>query len=231
MDKTKSKVQSFNAILERGDRSLGWTVVRVPFEPSKIWPEMVRLRIRGTIEGPAGRVEFRSSLFPRASGEGYQVLVSRAMQQGTGLAFGAEANFELRPDTEPRPAELPGCLDTLLDDAEGLRAWYEALSEYTRREIGKWIEGVKSEGARRHRADQVAERMLATMEAEIELPPVIERAFRARPKARSGWAKMTEAQRRSELMAVFYYQTSEARGKRVAKLCDLAEKGSVMAKP
>jgi len=31
-------------------------------------------------------------------------------------------------------------------------------------------------------------------------------------------------QRRGELMAVFYYQTPEARQKRVEKLCDAAEK-------
>ena len=35
---------------------------------------------------------------------------------------------------------------------------------------------------------------------------------------------MTEAQRRSELMAVFYYQTPEAREKRVGKLVAAAEK-------
>jgi hypothetical protein len=35
---------------------------------------------------------------------------------------------------------------------------------------------------------------------------------------------MTPAQRRGELMAVFYYQTPEARQRRVEKLCDAAEK-------
>lgn len=74
------------------------------------------------------------------------------------------------------------------------------------------------------RAQQMAERLLATMEGERELPPVIAAAFRERPKARAGWAKMTAAQRRGELMAVFYYQTPEARQRRVEKLCDAAEK-------
>jgi hypothetical protein len=35
---------------------------------------------------------------------------------------------------------------------------------------------------------------------------------------------MTPAQRRGELMAVFYYRTVEARQKRVDKLCNAAEK-------
>ena len=40
----------------------------------------------------------------------------------------------------------------------------------------------------------------------------------------AGWEKMTPVQRRNGLMAVFYYQTPEAREKRVQKLCDEAEK-------
>ena len=70
------------------------------------------------------------------------------------------------------------------------------------------------------RAEQMAERLLLTMEGERELPPVLEVAFRARPAARAGWEKMTPTQRRGELMAVFYYQTVEARERRVEKLVE-----------
>jgi uncharacterized protein YdeI (YjbR/CyaY-like superfamily) len=134
------------------------------------------------------------------------------------------AEFVLEPDMQPREAELPDQLAVLLDQEPGLRDWYGELTEYMRREIGKWVMGVKSDEARMRRAEQMAERLLATMEGERELPPAIDVAFRARPKARAGWAKMTPAQRRGELMAVFYYQTVEARQKRIAKLCDAAER-------
>jgi uncharacterized protein YdeI (YjbR/CyaY-like superfamily) len=86
------------------------------------------------------------------------------------------------------------------------------------------VQGVKSDAARMRRAEQMAERLLATMEAEVELPPVIEAAFRLRSKARAGWVRMTPTQRRAELLGVFYYQTPEARQRRVEKLCDVAEK-------
>ena len=76
----------------------------------------------------------------------------------------------------------------------------------------------------RHRMQQAAERLLGAMQGERELPPAVEAAFRARPKARAGWAKMTVLQRRQELMAVFYYQSPEARAKRVRKLVEAAEK-------
>lgn len=218
------KVKIFRAVLERGDRALGWTVARVPFEPAKVWPEMIRLRIRGEMEGPRGSSRFRSSLFPVPGGGGLVVLVNKSMQRDSGVGLGEEAEFRLEADLEERPAELPAELDALLDEAEGLRGWYGELSESTRREIGKWIGGVNGHEARMRRSEQMAERMLSTMEAEQELPPAIERAFRARPKARLGWTRMTEVQRRNELLGVFYYRTPEGREKRIAKLCETAER-------
>jgi uncharacterized protein YdeI (YjbR/CyaY-like superfamily) len=152
------------------------------------------------------------------------VLVTKAMQRAAGVGLGAMATIWLEPDMEARPAELPDELAALLDDEPGLREWYDALSEYTRREIGKWVLDVKSDAARIRRVEQMAERLLATMEAEKELPPQVQAAFRRRPKAKAGWAKMTPTQRRMELFAVNYYQTPEAREKRVDKLCEVAEK-------
>ena len=228
------EMRRFRAVLERGDRALGWTVARVPFDPRAVWPKMVRLRVRGEIAGPQGGVTLRSSFFPNGSvapnacGDGgFFVLVNRSMQQGSGSVLGMEAEFRLEPDLQERPAELPEELHALLDEAEGLRGWYESLTEYTRREIGRWIEGVKGDEARLHRAEQMAERMLSTMEAELELPPLFERAFRMRPRAREGWARMTPAQRQGELFAVFYYQNPESREKRLRKLLDAAERRAV----
>jgi hypothetical protein len=214
-----AKAKRFKAVLEKGNRALGWTTVRVPFEPAKEWKQMVRQRVRGEVNGYA----FRTSLFPDDRG-GFCILVNRKMQVGANVKLGDMAVFRLEPDLEPREAELPDELGVLLDEEPGLREWYDELTEYMRREIGKWVMDVKSDEARMRRAEQMAERLLATMEGERELPPVIAAAFRARPKARAGWAKMTPVQRRGELMAVFYYRTVESRQKRVEKLCDAAEK-------
>ena len=213
--------KSFRALLEKDSRALGWTIARVPFDPASAWKQMVRLRVRGDINGFA----FRTSLFPDARG-GFYLLVNRAMQQGAAVSLGETADFRLEPDLEPREAELPDELAVLLDQEPGLRDWYGALTEYMRREIGKWVMDVKSDEARLRRAEQMAERLLATMEGERELPPAIAAAFRTRPKARAGWAKMTPTQRRAELLAVFYYRTVEGRERRIEKLCDAAERRS-----
>jgi uncharacterized protein YdeI (YjbR/CyaY-like superfamily) len=235
--------RTFEAVVESLGPGLGWTIARVPFVPAEVWPEMVRLRVKGEIASAAGEgFGFRSSLFPFAgggktnawdaagaeerggSGGGYFVLVTKAMQREAGVGLGGMATIWLEPDMEPRPAELPDELAALLEDEPGLRGWYDELSEYTRREIGKWVLDVKSDAARMRRVEQMAERLLATMEGERELPPVVQAAFRRRPKAKAGWARMTPTQRRMELFAVNYYQTPEAREKRVDKLCAVAEK-------
>ncbi len=217
------RAMRFQAVLENGIRALGWTIARVPFTLAELQAAagkpMVRLRVRGTVNG----FSFRTSLFPDARG-GFHLLVNRKMQAGAGVVLGDAAEFRLQPDLDPREAELPDELAALLDDEPGLREWFDELTEYMRREIGKWVMGPKSEATRMRRTEQMAERLLATMESERELPPVIEAAFCEHPRARAGWARMTATQRRGELLAVFYYQTPEARQKRVEKLVEAAER-------
>lgn len=215
-------VRRFEVVLEQAKtQGLGWTVARLPFVPGDVWPQMIRLRVCGTVNG----VPFRTSLFPDTDKPGGHLLpVTRATQHAAGVRPGSHVVIAIEPDLAPRPAELPEELDALLDEAEGLRDWYGSLSEYTRREIGKWVLDVKSDEARLRRAQQMAERMLFTLEAEQELPPAIARALQSKPKAGAGWAKMTPTQRRMELFAVGYYQSPESRAKRVSKLCAAAEK-------
>jgi uncharacterized protein YdeI (YjbR/CyaY-like superfamily) len=223
-----SSSRTFHASIEQGSLALGWTIARVPFDPAAAWPKMVRLRVCGEINGFA----FRTSLFSDPRG-GFYLLINRTMQKAAGVHLGDTASFLLEPDFEARAAELPDELAVLLDDEPGLRPWYDALTEYSRREIGKWIASVKSEASRMKRAEQMAERLLATKEAEVELPPLIAAAFRRNPKARAAWDKMTPHQRRNQLLAVFYYQTPDARQRRIDKLITtlLEAKPKSAAKP
>jgi uncharacterized protein YdeI (YjbR/CyaY-like superfamily) len=216
----KKGVQKFKARLVPDVSLAGWTVAKLPFVPSEAWAEMIRLRVCGTVNG----TEFRTSLFPDLERPGqYVVFVNKKTQKAAGVELGEEVAFELQADLEERPAELPDELAVLLDEVEGLRDFYDSLSESWRREIGKWIGSVKSEESQRKRCEQMAERLLSTMEAELELPPLIATAMRSRPKAAAGWKKLTPTQRRQELLAIFYYQSPEAREKRLRKSLDLAE--------
>jgi hypothetical protein len=60
----------------------------------------------------------------------------------------------------------------------------------TRKEIAAWITDVKGTEARARRADLIAARLLATMEGERELPPILQVAFAHNARAREGWERM-----------------------------------------
>ncbi len=212
----QSAVKRFRAVLEPLPGALGWVIAWLPFEVEKAWKKLVRLRVKVEVGGEV----FRTSLLPGAQREGHFVLVNKKMQKAAGAKVGAMVDFAIEPDLDERTPTVPPELAKLLKSEKNLAKWYEGLSEPMRWEIAKWIDGVKSAEARQRRAEQGAERLMLTIEGEKELPPILEVAFRRVPAARKGWEAMTKAQRRSNLMAVFYYQSPEAREKRVWKVVE-----------
>jgi uncharacterized protein YdeI (YjbR/CyaY-like superfamily) len=203
-------------VVEPLEGGLGWVVARIPFDVEAVWTKMVRLRVKVEVGGET----FRTSLFADSRRGGHFLLVNKKMQKAAGAKVGAMVDFALEPDVDERTPEIPPELAKLLKDEKRLTKWYEGLSEARRWEIAKWIDGVKGAEARQRRSEQIAERLLATMEGEKELPPILEVAFRRVPAARKGWDAMTKLQRRNNLMAVFYYQSPEAREKRVKKVIE-----------
>ena len=143
--------------------------------------------------------------------------VNKRMQAGAGAAPGAIAQFRLEPDAEERVVTGPGELKRILAEHRPLRRWYDRLNYSMRKEIGGWIRQVKSAEARVRRAQQIAERLLATMEAERDLAPILQVAFARDPRALEGWKRMSPSQRRRHLLGIFYYRSPEARERRVAK--------------
>jgi uncharacterized protein YdeI (YjbR/CyaY-like superfamily) len=210
--KPRPVAKSFKATLERMPSSLGWVIVRIPLEVPKVWGTRGMLKVKGEING----FRFRTSLFPTGKGYHY-LLVNKRMQAGAHAAPGDTAQFRLEPDTEERKAAVPAELHRALSEDRSLRRWYDKLNYSMRKWIGDWISQPKSTGARRRRSEQIAERLLATMEAERELPPILKAAFARDPRALRGWQQMSPAQRRGHLLGIFYYRTPEARDRRLAK--------------
>jgi uncharacterized protein YdeI (YjbR/CyaY-like superfamily) len=211
-----SAVKRFSAVLEPANNGLGWVIARLPFEIENTWKKMVRLRVKVEIGGEI----FRTSLFGDAVQGGHFVLVNKRMQKAAGAKVGTMADFAIEPDLNEREPVATEEFERLLKREKKLARWYGEQSESIQREVGKWLNAVKSPQARQRRAEQMAERMLLTMEGEKVLPPVVEAAFRTRPAARRGWEALTTTQRRSSLLAIFYYQSPEARDKRVKKLVE-----------
>ncbi len=214
----KSIQKRFRGTLERLPGGLGWTIVRLPFDAAKAWPERNRMRVKGTING----VPIRTSLLGLREG-GQMLLVNKQMQKQAHVYLGDTAGIALEPDLEERIAAVPPELARLLKEDRSLRKFYESLNPSSRSDIAKHILEPKSPESRTRRAEQLAERMMLAREGEKELPPILHVAFRRAPQALAGWKAMTPVQRRSHLMGIFYYQSPEAREKRAGRAVEVSE--------
>lgn len=192
--------------------NLGWVIIRIPFDAAKLWGKRGQLRVQGDING----FSFSSTLFPNGEG-GHFLLVNKKMQKGGKAAAGLSAKFRLQPDITPRQVVPPKELLRELGQSKRLLKFYESMNHSTRNWIVKWTGDPKGTEARTRRAQQIAERLMETMEAEKELPPLIAQAFRQNPRARERWEQLSQSHRRGHLLAIFYYRTPESRARRLEK--------------
>src|SRR6185312_6783400 len=213
----KSQAKNFRGTLERLRGNLGWIIVRIPFDVKKTWGS-ARPKVRGEVNGAV----FRTSVFPEKDGRAF-LLINKQLQKDAGIVEGITASFKIELDTAPREVTIPAELNRIFTESKRLKKWFESLSYSYRRWIADWIAEPKSAASRERRADQIAERLMETMEAERELPPLIKTAFERNAVAREGWRRMTARQRRGELMAIFYYRTPEARQRRLQKVLEFAK--------
>ena len=218
MPAKKSTAKTFRTTLEPLRNELNWIIARIPFDVAKTWPERRGNRVRGTINGFA----FRTALFPYPLDEGRMLLVNKRMQKGAHARPGDKVEITLEPDFEERPALMPPELAAALKGDRRLRKWFDGLTEYVRRTLCAMVAEAKSPEVRQKRAEEMAERLLLTLEGELETPPILRAAFQRQPLAETGWKAMTDAQRRGHLLGIFYYRTAQGRENRAAKAVDEA---------
>jgi uncharacterized protein YdeI (YjbR/CyaY-like superfamily) len=231
--KSTPAAKRFEARLERMRSRLNWIIIHIPFDAAKVWGMRGQIKVKGEVNGFA----FRTSLFPTREGR-HILLVNKRMQKGARAAEGSVAHFQMELDREERTVTIPEELKRILSgsssDARSFRRWYDQLNHSTRNDIAKWIADPKSAEARVRRAEQIAERLLAVMEAERELPPILQVALARHPCAREGWDGMSASRRRQHLFGIFYYRTPDAQARRIGKMLEdaitLAEKMSSKGK-
>jgi uncharacterized protein YdeI (YjbR/CyaY-like superfamily) len=204
--------RTFRAVLTRTGNALNWVVVRLPFDAQKVWGTRGQIRVKGEIN----QFAFRTTLFPTGDGHHYMI-VNKQMQKGGSVQPGMEAHFRMEPDLEERTVPASPELESVLKQSRRLQKFYQGLTPSTRTEIVRWIAGAKQRETRARRADQCAERLMETMEAEIELPPIIRQAFARNPHAAEGWKRMPASHRRMHLLGIFYYRNFESRLRRIEK--------------
>ncbi len=222
--------KTFRAVLEKMPGRLGWTIARIPFDVAKVWGTRGQCRVRGDINGFA----FRSSLFPSKTGTHF-MLVNKKMQTAGKAQLGSTAKFRLEPDTEERKVVMPPELLRLLSSERALLRWFQKLNYSTQHDCTRWVAEPKSPASRERRAEQLGERLMSVMEAEKDLPPAIRTALSHDPRTMAGWKMMSDARRRHNLMAIFYYRDPKAQARRIAKVVQeafqLAEKAAKKPDP
>lgn len=204
--------KTFSAVLTRSGNALNWIVIHIPFDAAKVWGVRGQLRVQGAINDFA----FRSTLFPAGDGRHFMI-VNKQMQKGGHVGPGMEARFRMEPDLEKRVVPVAPELERALKQSRRLQSFYKALTPSTRTDIARYVAGAKQSETRRRRAEQTAERLMETMEAEIELPPMIRQAFMRNPRAAEGWRRMAPSHRRAHLLGIFYYRNPESRLRRIEK--------------
>jgi uncharacterized protein YdeI (YjbR/CyaY-like superfamily) len=212
MPEPKPIAKSFSAVLTRTGDKLNWVMIRIPFNSVKVWGTRGHLRVKGEINGFA----FRSSVFPTGDGH-HMMLVNKQMQKGGKVQPGMEARFRMEPDLEKRDVKVPPELDRMLRTSKPLRKFYESLTPYFRNYIANSVASAKQPETRIRRAEHVAEQMMETLEAEIELPPLLRQIFARNPEAAAGWRRMSALHRRQHLLGIFHYRTYDARLRRIEK--------------
>lgn len=211
--KSGAGAKTFRATLQRMPGNLGWVIVWVPFRVEKVWGARGMFRVKGEIND----FPFRKALFPTKRGEHF-LLVNNTMQRGAGVSPGMSARFRIEPDAEKHVVPIPPELKKFLAQDAALRRWFEKLNTSTRNWMANLALAPKSAASRERKAEQIAEWLLAAMDAERELPPALQRAFAANPRAYDGWQLMSTSQRRGNLLAIFYYRGPDARERRLEKV-------------
>jgi hypothetical protein len=211
-----NKPKVFRGTLEKlQGNGTSWVIVRLPFSVEKTWGKRNLRRVRLEVHG----VEHRTVLFPTRSGEHF-VLINKKMQKAAGIRLGSMAQFTLAPDLAPRVLTLPPELERALNQDRGIRRWFDRLSFSVRRWIVEFVADAKAADTRGRRAERIAEQILETMEAELELPPMIRLAFNRNPGSEQAWRRLTAKQRRDRLFSLFHYRTPQSRMKRIEKMIE-----------
>ncbi len=192
---------------------MNWTIIWIPFDVEKVWGSRGHVRIKGDISG----FPFRTSVLPTRNG-GHFMIVNRQMQKGAKVRPGMEARFRMEADTEKRTAPAAPELEKALGSSRRLLRFWESLSPSMRTDIARFVAAAKQPATRVRRAEQIAERLMETMEAERELPPLLRQALVRDPEAAAGWNRLTPSHRRRHLFGIFHYRDPRARLRRLEKV-------------
>ncbi|HET6511976.1 MAG TPA: YdeI/OmpD-associated family protein, partial [Candidatus Kapabacteria bacterium] len=207
--KFKAKLRPLDEI------NLGWKVVDIPFDVKKIFGSAGRVPVKGTANG----FPFKTSLFPKADCQHF-LMLNKQVQKGAGIDVGDKVDIILEADLGERTVEVPAILKKALSEEQSLWKYFNDFSYSMRKYIVDYTMEPKSDEAKQRRAEQMAVRLMETMDGEEVTPPLLEQYLVNNPKARKGWETMPRTHRRQHLFGIFGLVDPDARHRRIKKALD-----------
>lgn len=138
-------VQQFQAILEKAGSK---AVVRLPFDPNRVWGEKDRHHITGGVNG----CSVRGAL--GADGDGYFLALGPAWLRDNRVGPGDSVTVELRAEG-PQMEQLADDLTTALEAEPEALAFFQGLATFYRKGYLRWIDATKNRPE--VRAERIAE--------------------------------------------------------------------------
>jgi uncharacterized protein YdeI (YjbR/CyaY-like superfamily) len=208
--------KTFRATLERlRGKGTSWVIARLPFSVQKAWKTRGHLKVVVQVNA----FEFRTALLPTRIGQHF-LIVNKKTQRAAGITEGSTANFTVTPDSAPQQLKVPPELEDALSEDRSLKKFFESFSPWVRRWLADNVTEAKSSEVRKRRSMQIAERLLQTMDAEEDLPPMLRRTLR-RHGAEEAWQNLTGNQRRRYLLGIFQSRTPESQNRRLEKVVEI----------
>jgi uncharacterized protein YdeI (YjbR/CyaY-like superfamily) len=194
---------------------MNWVIARLPFSVEKVWETRGHLKVIVQVNG----VEFKTAILPTRRGQHFLV-VNKKTQKAARISAGDMASFTMMPDPAAHELRMPVELKEALKEDRLLRKYFANLSPWIQRAFADSVNNSKSADVRRRRSMQLAERLLQTMDAEQDLPPMLRMTLRRHRGAEEAWAELTAGQRRQHLLIIFGCRTPEAQVKRLEKMIE-----------
>ena len=197
------QAKTFEAVLERTPDRLRWVIAACPSTPPKSGASAASSRIQGEINGFA----FRSTLFPDRQ---RQSLPDRQQENAVWRKDRAGAHGEISSAAGHRAAKALERRKSCCVSWDNRSGCSSSLNRSIHRggmRLPNGLPSAKARRARQRRSQQIAERLMETMEAERELPPIMQLAFRQNPEPPNNGSACLPSHRRAHLLSIFHYRT------------------------
>ena len=144
-----SMTHEFEAVLQRLEGKMQWTVFYIPFSIQDSYGTGGRLPVKAIIDGHL----FTGMLLP--SKKGHYMVCNQRIRETCQKGIGDSVYVIIWPDTQPRSVDVPEYLLNRLNNSPDILVLFKAQPDYLKREQLNHIEGAKSEEARERRISKL----------------------------------------------------------------------------